>query len=267
MENATRKFAVVTGASSGIGLELAQQFAEHGFDLLITATSDLTDVAASLATQGVRVQTYLADLRRYDEVEKLYEAICATGRAVDAIAINAGVGVGGDFTDTSLEAELDMIQLNVISTVHLTKRIAKDMADRGSGKILITSSVVGIMPAPYQAVYGATKAFDLMFAEAIRSELKNSGVTVTALMPGATNTDFFRRAGLLDTKVGAEGKMENDPGLVARQGFEALMAGKDHIVAGSFKTKLQALVSRLLPEPVRAESLRGQSKPGSAKHV
>jgi short-subunit dehydrogenase len=182
---------------------------------------------------------------------------------VDAIAINAGVGVGGDFAGNDLNAELNLIRLNVISPVHLTKRVLQDMLQRGRGRILFTSSIAGTMPAPFEAVYGASKAFLTSFAQAIRNELKDTGITVTALMPGATETQFFHRAGLDDTKIGASEK--DDAAEVAREGFEALMAGKDHVVAGSFKNKVQAAAGHVLPDPAVAQMHRKQSEPGSAK--
>jgi uncharacterized protein len=246
----TRPLAVVTGASSGIGYELAKQFAENGFDLLIVSQSErITDAARSLEGLGANIESVQADLASYDGVEKLYGTIRSSGREVDAIAINAGVGVGGDFADTDLESELKLIRLNVISPVHLTKRVVKDMLEQGRGRILFTSSIAGTMPAPFEAVYGASKAFLSSFAQAIRNELKDTGVTITALMPGATETDFFHRAGLDDTKLGVSEK--DDPAEVARDGFEALMAGKDHVVAGSFKNKLQAAGGHLMPDPSR----------------
>jgi uncharacterized protein len=258
-----RKFAVVTGASSGIGLELARVFADNGFDLLVTSGSNRIERAADgLRDSGVEVTEVEADLATYDGVEKLWAAIQATGRPVDAIAINAGVGVGGDFArETSLEDELNMIQLNVTSTVHLAKRVLKEMVARGSGKVLITSSIAGTMPTPLEAVYGATKAFGLSFAQSLRNELKDTGVTVTALQPGPTNTDFFHRAGMDDTKVGSEGKYTNDPRDVAEQGFKALMDGKDHIFSSSLKTKIQGEVGKFVPESLKAEQHRKMAEP------
>src|SRR4051794_6593595 len=209
MNNQTnRPFAVVTGASSGIGYELAKQFAQHGFDLLITsAGSGIETAAANLDQFGTSVEPFQADLADYDGVEKLFSAIEATNRPVDAIAINAGVGVSGDFArQTDLKAELNLISLNVTSTVHLAKRVLPDMVSRNQGRVLFTSSIAGTMPAPFEAVYGASKAFVKSFAEAIRNELKDTGVTITTLMPGATETNFFHRAGMDDTKVGASEK-------------------------------------------------------------
>jgi short-subunit dehydrogenase len=262
--SSNRPLAVVTGASTGIGYELARQFAEHGFDLLITSQSDrITEAAHALQSLSAEVESVQADLASYEGVEKLYQAIRSSGRNVDALAINAGVGVGGDFTRaTDLEAELNLIRLNVISPVHLTKRVAKDMVQRGHGRILFTSSIAGAMPAPFEAVYGASKAFLSSFAQAIRNELKDTGVTVTVLMPGATETEFFHRAGLDDTKLVASEK--DDAADVARDGLDALMAGKDHVVAGSVKNKLQAAAGHVLPDPVMAEMHRKKSEPGSA---
>jgi short-subunit dehydrogenase len=260
-DGSTRPLAIVTGASSGIGYELAKQFAQNGFDLLIASNSERIEEAAnSLRALGANVENVKADLASYDGVEKLYETI--RSRPVDAIAINAGVGVGGDFAGNDLNAELNLIRLNVISPVHLTKRVLQDMLQRGRGRILFTSSIAGTMPAPFEAVYGASKAFLTSFAQAIRNELKDTGITVTALMPGATETQFFHRAGLDDTKISASEK--DDAAEVAREGFEALMAGKDHVVAGSFKNKVQAAAGHVLPDPAVAQMHRKQSEPGSA---
>jgi short-subunit dehydrogenase len=258
-----RKFAVVTGGSSGIGLELARVFAKNGFDLLVTSGSNKIEHAADeLRDSGVETTKVEADLATYDGVEKLWAAIQATGRPLDAIAINAGVGVGGDFArETSLEDELNMIQLNVTSTIHLAKRVLKDMVARGSGKILITSSIAGTMPTPLEAVYGATKAFGLSFAQSLRNELKDTGVTVTALQPGPTNTNFFHRAGLDNTEVGSEGKYTNDPREVAEQGYKALMDGNDHIFASSLKTKVQGELGKFVPESLKAEQHRKMAEP------
>lgn len=260
-----RPLAVVTGASSGIGYELARQFAQNGFDLLVTATgTSIGEAAQSLEKLGAKVETVQADLATYEGVETLYDRIKATGQPVDAIAINAGVGVGGDFArETALEDELNLINLNVVSTVHLAKRIVKDMVERGQGRILFTSSIAALMPGPFEAIYAASKAFIQSFSEALRNELKDTGVTVTALMPGATETNFFHRAGMDDTKVGTNKK--DDPAEVAKQGFEALMAGRDSIIAGSLKTKIQGAVSKILPETANAEQHRKLAEPGSAE--
>ncbi len=263
VNSSIRPLAVVTGASSGIGYELARQFAQNGFDLLVTATgSSIDEAAQTFKGLGAKVETVQANLATSDGVETLYNQIKATGRPVEAIAINAGVGVGGEFIKTDLQEELNLIALNVASTVHLAKRVVQDMAARGEGKVLFTSSVVSQMPSPFQAVYAASKAFVHSFSEALRNELKDTGVTVTALMPGATETNFFHRAGLDDTKVGADKK--DDPAEVAKQGFEALMAGKDSTLASSLKTKIEGAIGSILPDTVSAEMNRKMNEPGSA---
>ncbi len=261
--NSNRQFAVVTGASSGIGYELAKQFAQNNFDLLIAAEgAGINTAARELETLGAKVQVLQVDLAAHEGVHKLQSAIRASGQPVDAIAINAGVGVSGPFAETDLAAELNMVELNVVSTLHLAKFIVKEMVARGSGRILFTSSIAATMPTPYETVYGATKAFVRSLSQGLREELKDTGVTVTALMPGATETNFFHRAGADDTKLGA-GKKDN-AAEVAKEGFEALMAGKDHVVTGAFTNKLQAAAGYTLPDPLVAKAHAGQSKPGSA---
>jgi len=258
------EFAVITGASSGIGLELARQFVDHGYDVLVTAEdAGIHAVAESLKGASGSVHAVQVDLAIPGGVDTLYAAIKQVGRPVDAIAINAGVGVSGAFIGTDLGAELNMINLNVISTVHLAKHIARNMVAAGKGKMLFTASVVSVQPSTFMIVYSATKAFVLNFAEGLRNELKDTGVTVTALMPGATDTNFFARAGLLDTKVGQSDK--DDPADVAKDGFDALMDGRDHVIAHSLKSKLTGLAGELLPASVTAEMNRAQNEPGSAK--
>jgi short-subunit dehydrogenase len=262
MENKTnRSFAVVTGASSGIGLELAKQFAEHGFDLLIVADSPKIAAAASaLRSHDVSVSDVQIDLAKPQGVEEFYAAIRNTGRPVDAIALNAGVGAGGDFVrETALEDDMNVIDLNVKSTVHLAKLVLKDMVQRGQGRVLFTSSIASTMPGTFNAVYNASKAFVQSFAQAIRNELKDTGVTITALMPGATDTNFFNRANMEDTKLGMAEK--DDPAKVAKTGFEALMSGEDHVVAGSFKNKVQSTMAHVLPDTAMAEMHRKQAEP------
>ena len=262
METKTKgSFAIVTGASSGIGLELARQFAQHGFDLLIVADSaKITEAASALRNTGASVEEARIDLAKPDGVDEFYGIIRASGRPVDAIALNAGVGAGGDFVrGTSLEADLNVIDLNIRSTVHLAKLVLKDMVARGQGKVLFTSSIASTMPGTFNAVYNASKAFVQSFAQAIRNELKDTGVTITALMPGATETNFFHRADMDDTKVGRSEK--DDPADVAKTGFEALMAGDDHVVAGSFKNKVQATMAHVLPDTMTAEMHRKQAEP------
>jgi short-subunit dehydrogenase len=259
----TNKFAVVTGASSGIGYELAKQFAQNGFDLLIVSEGErIGDAAYDISPLGTKVEAIQANLATHEGVHKLLHAIESAGRPLDAIAINAGVGVSGRFIDTDLAEELNMVSLNVVSTLHLAKYVVKDMVAQGSGRILFTASIAGTMPTPYEAVYGATKAFVRSLSQSLREELRETGVSVTALMPGATETEFFHRAGGDDTKLGAGEK--DDPAQVAKDGFEALMNGKDHVVAGSFKNKLEAAAGYALPDPLVAKAHAAQAAPGSA---
>jgi uncharacterized protein len=228
------------------------------------ADSDrISGAAQRLSSDGRQVESLQADLASYEGVEALYRKIQEIGRPLEAIAINAGIGLGGPFADSDLEAQMNLLQLNVAGPVHLTRRIINDMIARRAGRILYTSSIAGTMPGPFEATYNASKAFLKSFAEAIRNELKDTGVTVTALMPGATETNFFHRAGADDTKLGQSEK--DDPADVAREGFEALIEGKDHVVAGSFKNKLQSTMAHILPDTVMAGMHRKQTEPGSGE--
>ncbi len=263
---ANNQFAVITGASTGIGFELARQFARNGFDILINSedAGRLEAAAATLKSEGATVTTCAADQSTHDGVHTLRAAIAAAGRPVDALAANAGFGLGGRFTETDLDTEIEMIELNVVGTVHLVKHVAKDMAARRSGRILITGSIAGLMPGSFQSVYNGTKAFLDSWGEAIREELKEQDVVVTVLMPGATETEFFHRAGMDDTKVGEGKKMDAAP--VAEAGFKALMADDDHVVAG-FKNKFQALMTNILPDPALAKMHRDMAQPESDKQA
>jgi short-subunit dehydrogenase len=261
---ASRPLAVVTGASSGIGLELARQFGDNGFDLIITAEDQqLAAAARELETTGATVDAVRIDLASATGVDELYAHIRDNGRPVDAVALNAGVGAGGAFaTGTDLEDELRIVDLNVRSTVHLAKYVIRDMVARDEGRVLFTSSIASTMPGSFQAVYNASKSFVQSFALALREELKDTDVTITSLMPGPTDTEFFDRADMLDTKVGAGDK--DDPADVAAAGFEALMAGKERAVAASLSTKVQGRGSRLLPDSLKAAMHRRMAEPGSA---
>ncbi len=264
MSTGQRPWALVTGASSGIGKELAREFLENGFDVLAVADSDLIYDAVAELDDGARVGAYQCDLATRKGVEALCEHLRSSGRPLAAAAINAGVGVGGRFLQNSLDEELSMIALNVSSVVHLTKYILADMVARGEGKILFTSSVAADTPNPNLAVYAATKAFVQSFAQGVRDEVKDTGVTITSLQPGPTETRFFERAHMEDTKVGAAKK--DDPAQVARQGFKAMMEGKDHVVAGGLKNKLQTTMSKVLPEKWQTHSAGKQAEPRSAHH-
>jgi uncharacterized protein len=250
-----RPLALVTGASSGIGLELAKQFASNGFDVVVTAEdAELTLAATQVGAGGATVHPVRADLRRPDEVERLWTEVQALGRPLAAAALNAGVGRGGAFLDIDLADEQEVIDLNITSTVHLAKLVLRDMAARDDGRVLITSSIASTMPGSFQAVYNASKSFLQSFAEALQNELKDTGVTITSLMPGPTDTEFFERADMLDTTVGRSKK--DDPAQVAEQGFKALMKGEDKLVAGSLKTKVQGVANSVLPDKLKAAAHR-----------
>lgn len=258
-----RPLALVTGASSGIGYELAKQFAQHGYDLLITSEEGpkLQEAAQSLQSQGGRVETVTADLAGPEGVEDIVAKARELG-PVDVLCANAGIGLGHGFLDQDLDRVFDVINVNVTSTVHLIHHVGNDMRQRGQGKILITSSVAALIPGTYQAIYNGTKSFLHSFSFALRAELKDTGVTVTALMPGATETEFFERADLMDTKVGQSKK--DDPADVAKTGFEALMSGQGDAVHG-LKNKLQAVTTAVTPDSALAEMHRGMAEPGSGQ--
>jgi short-subunit dehydrogenase len=256
-----RPFAIVTGASTGIGRELARCAARQGYDLLIAADEpDIERAARELAAEGVSVFAVQTDLSTEDGVGRLVRA--AQGRPVDVLLANAGRGLGDAFLDQDLQCVRHVIDTNVTGTVLLVHKVGREMRARGQGRILVTGSIAGLMPGTYQAIYNGTKAFLDSFAFALRAELKDSGVTVTCLMPGATETEFFERADMLDTKVGTEKKMSAAE--VAQQGFEAMLKGEGDVVTG-WANKLRAAISRVLPPAATAAVYRKQSAPGTAK--
>ncbi|ABD86787.1 SDR family NAD(P)-dependent oxidoreductase [Rhodopseudomonas palustris] len=256
-----RRFAIVTGASTGIGLELARCCAKDGFDLLIAADEDrIHQAAAELRATGADVEAAQVDLSTMDGVDRLYAATEA--RPVDALLANAGRGLGHAFLDQDFAKARSVIDTNITGTAYLIHKIGNDMRRRKSGRILITGSIAGFVPGSFQAVYSASKAFLNSFSFAIREELKDSGVSVTCLMPGATNTEFFRRADMLDTSVGTIGK--DDPCYVARIGFDAMMSGEGDVVSG-WKNKLQSRVAHVVPAGVLASQHRKWAEPGTAK--
>ncbi len=256
------QLAVVTGASSGIGLELARVFAENGFDLVIVADSEGIQAAAQeLGGLGVQVKAVQKDLAKFDEVMQFWQEVEAVGRPVDAIAVNAGFGVGDWFWEADLQKTIDLVRVNVESTTHVLWHAARTMVAQGQGKILITASIASEMVAPKEAVYAASKAFDLSLAKSLRYELKDKGVTVTALQPGPVDTNFFNRAGMGETKVGTEGKKDSEPYEVAKQGFKALMDGDEHVYAASLKTKVEGAVMGLVPEGLQAAMHERMTQP------
>ena len=247
------KLAVVTGASSGIGYNLAKVFAENGYDLVIDAEdASLSKAANEFKALGVSVTPVQADLAVPEGRKKFWAAVEAANRKVDAVAINAGVGVSGLFVDTDLEKELNMIRVNCESTVHIAKLAARKLVAQKDGKILFTSSIAAEMIAPKEAVYAATKAFDQSFGKSLRYELKDTGVSVTLLQPGPVDTHFFDRAGGRDAQVGTEGKHDSQPYDVAKQGIKALMAGEEHVYAASLKTKIEGAVMGSVPDALVA---------------
>jgi short-subunit dehydrogenase len=254
-------FAIVTGASTGIGLELAKICAQRGFDLLVAADEpQIEEAAQQLRTLGASVDALEVDLATLEGVDRLYDAI--RGRPVNALLANAGRGLGRAFLEQNFEQVRRVIDTNITGTVYLLQKVGRDMSARKEGRILITGSIAGFMPGTYQAVYNGTKAFLDSFSFALRAELKDSGVTVTCLMPGATETEFFERADLMDTKVGTEKKQPAHE--VAKAGFDAMMKGDGDVVAG-WSNKLRAAIAHLVPSGILAEQHRKQAAPGTAK--
>jgi short-subunit dehydrogenase len=258
------ELAVVTGASSGIGLELARQCVQHGYDLIIASdTAEIEEAALDLRRQGGTVEAVQADLSTTAGVDKLYQAVQAKGRPVDVLMANAGRGLGRGFLDQDWSDITKVIDLNVVGTTYLLHRFVSDMRDRNAGKVLITGSIAGLMPGAFQAVYNATKAYVDSFSFALRNELKDTDVTITVLMPGPTDTDFFEVADMMDTKVGTDKK--EDPAKTAKHGFDAMMRGDGHEVSG-FGNKMQALMANVTPDKALAEMHRKLAEPGTAKH-
>jgi short-subunit dehydrogenase len=261
META-RPLAIVTGASSGIGLHLALEAASHGYDLVIAADESLARAEDAIRALGAHVETVEGDLAKAGGVDQLYARL--HGRRVNALLANAGRGLGRGFLDQDFKEVQAVIDTNITGTLDLIQRVARDMRSVGHGKILITGSIAGFMPGTFQAVYNGTKAFLDSFSYALRNELKDSGVTVTCLMPGATDTEFFARADMLDTNVGADDH-KADPAQVARTGFKAMEDGEAAVVAG-LSNKLRTLLANIMPNEMLAEQHRKMAEPGSAHH-
>ena len=256
-----RPLAVVTGASAGIGRELARCCAEHGYDLVIAADQpEIAQAAQELEAFGGRIDWVQTDLATQDGVSRVVQTV--GGRPVDALLANAGHGLGHAFLEQDFAAVRHVVDTNITGTIDLIQRLAAPMVARGKGRILITGSIAGFLPGSFQAVYNGTKAFIDSFSFALRNELKDSGVTVTCLMPGATDTEFFERAGMLDTAVG-QGKKDS-AAEVAKIGFEAMLKGEGDVVSG-WRNKLQVAVANVTPASVLAEMHRKQAEPGSAE--
>jgi short-subunit dehydrogenase len=257
MSEMIRPLSVVTGASSGIGYELAKLCAQDGFDLIVAADRpELAEAAQALEGLGARVEQLQVDLSTIEGVDRLLEVI--GDRPVDHLMANAGHGLGHAFLEQPVEQWRHVLDTNVTGTIYLVQKVAQRMVDRGQGMILFTGSIAGLMPGTFQAVYNGTKAFIDSFAWALRNELKDTGVSITTLLPGPTDTEFFERADLLDTQVG-QGK-KDDPAKVAKTGYDAMIRGDGDVVAG-WKNKLQAMAGAVTPESVKAEMHRKMAEP------
>jgi short-subunit dehydrogenase len=263
---AIRPLAVVTGASSGIGYHLARCAAEHGYDLVVAADTPLAQAVQDFEALGAQVEAVECDLASTDGVQQLIA--CIGERQVDALLANAGHGLGGAFLDQDFKDVLHVINTNITGTVHLIQHVATSMVkrahDRGHGRILVTGSIAGFQPGAFQAVYNGTKAFVDSFSMALRNELKGTEVTVSCLMPGPTDTEFFHRAHMDDTKVANDEKMMMQPDEVARIGFDAMLKGEADVVAG-WKNKMQVAMSKVMPSQVTAEMHRKLAEPGTAE--
>ena len=261
MSTKNGQFAIVTGASTGIGFELAQCCAKDGYDLLVAADERaIEDAADRLRIHGTTVRCVVADLSTTEGVDALIAA--AAGRPVDALLANAGRGLGHGFLDQDFDEARKVVDTNITGTLYLLHKLGQDMRTRNAGKILITGSIAGFMPGTFQAVYNGTKAFLDSFSYALKHELKDTEITVTCLMPGATDTEFFKRADMMDTKVGVQKK--DSAADVAEQGYAAMQSGDGQVIAG-WKNKLQVAASRILPADMMAEMHRGMAEPGTAR--
>jgi len=259
---ASRPLAVVTGASSGIGYHLARCAAEHGYDLVVAADTPLADAVKDFEGHGAKVQAVQADLATTEGVQHLISAIGE--REVEALLANAGHGLGGAFLQQDFADVLHVINTNVTGTLHLIQHVGRSMVAKGRGRILITGSIAGFQPGAFHAVYNGSKAFVDSFAAAFRNELKGTEVTVSCLMPGPTDTEFFVRAGMETTKVANDPKMMMDPQDVAKIGFQAMLKGEADVVAG-MKNKMQVVMSKVMPSQATAQMHRKLAEPGKAE--
>jgi short-subunit dehydrogenase len=255
-----KPLAVVTGASSGIGRQLALIAAEEGFDLVLAADTPMDQVAEQVRALSAETTVVQCDLATIEGVDSVLRAV--GDRPVAALLANAGHGLGQAFLDQNFADVVHVLDTNISGTIYLVHQLGKRMRAAGAGRILFTGSVAGYMPGAYSAVYNASKAFIDSFALALRNELQDTGVTVTCLMPGVTDTEFFERAGMMDTKVGAQ-ENKADPAEVARIGFEAMMKGESDVVSG-MKNKLQVAMSGIVPKEALAEQHRKMAQPGTA---
>ena len=265
--NDIEKYALVTGGTSGIGYELVKLLAKDGYNLVIVARdeAELRSVSDAIKRQyDVKVLTLAKDLFEVENAFAVYDEVSQEGIEPEILINDAGQGHYGEFTDTDLRKELQIIQLNISSLVVLTKLFLKDMVERGEGKILNLSSIASKTPGPWQSVYHGTKAFVQSFTQAVRSEVKETGVTITALLPGATDTDFFNKADMNDAKVVKEGKLD-DAEKVAKDGYDALMSGEDMVVSG-IKNKLQVAMGAITSDETLADKTKKKQAPVKEKH-
>lgn len=250
--------ALVTGASSGIGFQLAQGLAARGYDIVgVGASSRIEELPEKLS--NVTVYPVRADLSSPEGPKEVWAKVESLNRPLDVAVFNAGKSLGGAFIDTDIEDELQMLSLNITSQILLAKPVARHMAERKQGNILITSSLSATTPTPFESIYGPTRAFMYSFAQGLREEMREHHVNVTALLPGATATEFHDRAGMQNTAFG-DNSTKNDPVEVARLGLEGLFAGKDHVVGGDAKTKRSALLNKVLPEERKARRFSQDSR-------
>jgi short-subunit dehydrogenase len=254
------KYALITGATSGIGYELARQLAENGHNLVLVARDEqqLINVKDEFTNYGVQIETLSIDLFQSSAAKEVYEFAKSKNIVIDVLVNDAGQGQYGKFIETDLERQLNIIQLNILSLVSLTYYFMKDMVKRNEGKILQLGSEVSKVPSPMMSVYAATKSFVLSFSEGLINELKDTNVTMTVLMPGATDTDFFHKADMENTKVYREGKMES-PVDVAVDAYEALMKGERRIVASN--AKMNVAMAAVTPDNINANKMRKSMEP------
>lgn len=266
MKQHSGKFALVTGATSGIGYELAKLLANDGYNLITVARSEevLQEKAIELSKSGNKIIPLPFDLFRPEAPFELYKKVKEQNLEVDVLVNNAGQGEYGLFVQTDIRRQLEIIQLNVASVTALTYLFLKEMVLRNKGKILQLASVASDYPGPYQAVYHATKAYILSFTEALANEIKDTNVTMTALQPGPTNTDFFNKAGMQDSKIVQDKSTLADPAKVAKDGYEALMKGDKKVISG-IKNKIQSAMSNIMPDSLAAEQIRKQQEPADKK--
>lgn len=253
--------ALVTGASTGIGFALAKLAAQAGYDLVVAADEpQIEDAAEKLRAAGAAVVAVETDLATCEGIER---TLAAADRPLAVVCANAGTGTGGAFVSQAERDWRHTIDTNVTGTVYLLQRVLRNMIARGEGRVLVTGSIAGYVPGSFNAVYNASKAFIDNFTDALREELRDHPrVTLTTLKPGATDTAFFARAGMLDTRLGRS-RAKADPADVAKDGWEAMLAGRGAVTSG-WLNKLQVAAAGVAPAAAMARIHRRLAEPGSA---